>query len=358
MLKLEFLSTISIQQKSEWDEFWGSCDHAHFRQNYRLADIEKAKKLIPLFVIGKSYNKIVCAGIFGRKPLFSGSRILLEAICLRGPAFDELHHAEEYLFKIIKYFKENKIGQIRISPYWFYPEAKDIEKLLEALNFKPLKGSHRDPSAIVDLRRNNKDLISSFNKKTRYELKLSEKLGIIVRSAINWKEAEWAYENLNLLRRKRGLTLMARGEFKETFKKILYKQDYGKLFIALYQEKYLGALWSIRGSKIANVVGYVVDDKMTKDNGINITIGVPLFYKAFQWAKENDCEQFDLEGAVDVNDPNDSLYRVHQFKRRFNPSSVERLNEHIYVCNKTISSLLFLINIYLNKKAKSRKHLS
>ena len=151
---------------------------------------------------------------------------------------------------------------------------------------------------------------------------------------------------------------MAKGEFKETYEKILSKQEFGKLFIASYQEKYLGALWSINGSKIANVVGYVVDDKSAKENRINITIGVPLFWNAFQLAKEKGCEQFDLEGSVDIDDSSDPLYRVNQFKRRFNPTPVERLNEHIYICNKTINKCFMLMTIYSKIKTKLRKYLS
>jgi hypothetical protein len=338
-MDIRVYSQLDESNKKEWHEFWKQCGHAHFRQHYLLGEIEKAKGRMPCYIIGKRNGRVECVGVFSLRPVPLAGLCSFEAQCIRGPAFDAVESGSEYLSGVLEYFKSIKVGSVRISPYWFYPEAESVEVMLSKKSFSPCNGGPRDPTGLVDLRRPEEDILASFSKTTRKEIRTAEKLGITVEPAKTMEEALPAYTCLSAMRRKRGITGMSLKEFQATFDRILSRQEMGILFTAKIGDEFLGARWNINGSRVANGAGYAIASDASQKLPAHLTVGVPLYWRAFLWSKDRGCDFFDLEGDVLNRDPSSPTYLVSQFKRRFNPAPFERINEHIHVCNRAIHAV-------------------
>lgn len=333
-MKLNFQFRLSESQKSEWTRFWNNCQHSHPRQHYLFGEVERAKGRVPIYAAGEIDENLVCIAIFSICPLFFGKGFSLEAICLRGPAFDHLTHAKEFLLQITPRFKALNVGSIRISPYWVFPEASEVLSVLTELGFSPyVSGSNgRHPTGLVDIQRNKEEILASFSKWTRRDIRRMENFGVDIQPVKTMEEALLAFRCFDKMRHKRGLTPMSLSEFTKTFQDILKGQDHGILFNAFAREEFLGALWLIRGPQITHTAGFAIEVETCKRISNSLSVGPPLWWRGIQWAKEKGCSWLDVEGYSDNTSKSSPVYHIHEFKRKFRPKPVDVLSEHIYVC--------------------------
>lgn len=337
-MKVYFQYQLSQAQQDEWLYFWENCKNAHPRQHHVFAEIEKAKGRIPLFVIGEENRKIAAIGLFSIRPFFFGNKFSLEAVCLRGPVFENIDDGRDFLLQIISFFKSLRVGSIRISPLWYFPKAEPIESLLKELNFKSYLGHTRDLTALIDLQRSIEDISASFSQSTRREIRRAERNQVIIRAATNIKEGQYFFERFDCMQHERGLTPITFNEFRSMMEFIFKKQDIGILLNAYHGETFLGGLWLARSSLVAHASRYVVVNEVLRSIS-NLSIGPVLWLHGMIWAKKKGCKLFDMEGSAEATDINSITYEVQKFKKRFNPATFERISEHVYISNHTIQSL-------------------
>jgi hypothetical protein len=333
-MKVYFQYHLSKDQQLEWLHFWKNCEHAHPRQHLMLAEIERAKERIPLFTFGEKNGKIVTIGVFSIRPLLLGNKFSFEAVCLRGPSFDNIENGRDFLLQIISFFKSLRVGSIRISPYWFFPEAVSVESLLKEINFMPYSGVTRSSTGLIDLRVSNDEIFSSIARKTRQQINAADRLGVTISPVTTVEEASISFQCLQSMRSERGVIPMSSKEFNATFQYILKDQELGILLNANAGSTFLGTIWGFFGPHFINPSGYAVVPGATKELSANLSIGAALWWHMFLLAKERGCKWFDTEGPVENKDD-----PVQHFKKRFNPTAVEKINEHIYICNHTVQSL-------------------
>lgn len=338
-MKVNFCFELNEAEIVKWNDFWHRCRHAHPRQQFLFGKIERAKGLTPVYVYGEAGGSIVCAGIFCVHPLFAGKHLSLEAVCLRGPAFDDISYGEYYIREAISWFTSLHVGRLRISPYWYFPEAEPIASLFEEIGFVPYDGDRSASTGLLDLTRSESDILASFDRKTRQQIKAAAKLGISIVPATDIDEATLALSCLSSMRRQRGLTPMSENEFAAIFEYVLKGQDKGLLLNAKLGTTLLGTLWNFRARDYSNPAGYAIVPHTSRDLPSSFSIGPVLWWEMMKWAKSRGCRWFDVEGYVENPDPSSRTYEVHRFKRRFNPQPVELMNEHTIVCNKAMHFL-------------------
>jgi len=339
-MKLHLCYELDQAQKDQWEQFWYKCRHAHPRQHFLFGQVERAKGRIPVYAMGEINGSIVCLGIFSIKPLLSGKKLSLEAICLRGPSFDDITYGREFLLQIISRFKTLCVGSIRISPYWIFPEADKVLPVLAELGFSfySSNSSAHDSTGLVDLQRSNDDIFSSLSKSTRREIRRAERQNITVRPTNNSSETEIFFQRLNQMNRERGIIPVSHNEFKATFQYILGKQQLGVLLNSFAGQTFLGGLWIIRSVLTAHTARYVVAPNPLKELS-NLSIGPLLWWSGIKWAKEKGCLWLNVEGYADNADPSDTKYFVYKFKKKFKPQPVYILKQHIHICQPFVYSM-------------------
>ena len=335
MLRVDFFFDLNSEQKLEWSEFWQDCGHSHPRQHILFADIEKAQGKMAVYAAGRVDGRIKCIGVFSIKPTFFERKFSLEAVCLRGPAFDNIEYAKEFLAQSMNYFKSLKVGRIRISPYWQYPEAQAVEQGLMQLGFRGLDcySGTRSFTGTVDLRQSDEEMFASLKSKTRQEIRRTEKLGVSIRPAVNRDDANLFFQTLSSLHHQRSLDAISSREFDATFENVLKDQQLGILLNAFNNGDFIGGLWVIRGPKTCHYARFVVvRDALKKLK--NLTIGPALWWRGIRWAKEIGCSELDVEGYQDDVPRHHPKYSLLKLKSRFNPEPVEILGQYQYVCNR------------------------
>ena len=88
-----------------------------------------------VYVTGKKDGEVAFIGLYGLSPLFSRN-IYSEAVCLRGPVFDDIAFGKWCLAEVLAFFSKDRIGQVRIGRRWIFPEAEEVELMLFDLGFE------------------------------------------------------------------------------------------------------------------------------------------------------------------------------------------------------------------------------
>lgn len=328
-------------EQEEWHAFWQRAVHSHAEQHLLFAEVERARDRIPVYVSARVAGRLVCTGLLSIRPWCAGQRLSLEAVCMHGPVCDDLAHLEQTMRVMIRWCRVHRVGRLRISPYWAYPEAEALVSMLRQNGFIPYyprEGNWVD-TGLVDLRCSSEQLLASFSKWTRKDIRRVEKLGIEIRAVTREEEAFVAFRSLCRLRRERGLTPMSSGEFRGVFEHVLRDQDVGALFSAYAGDRFLGALWLARGPSVAKTEGYVVEARACAALSNSLSIGPPLWWRGIEWAKQRGCAWLDVWGYSETTPPESPVYEIHQFKKKFRPLPTRVLNEHICVCNRTLHAV-------------------
>jgi lipid II:glycine glycyltransferase (peptidoglycan interpeptide bridge formation enzyme) len=330
--------------------FYKMCDNSHYRQNPQFSNLEKSMTNNIIWGILESNDQtILCYGKFIVRVIKIFKNIFLEAVCLRGPVFQKEVYLEEFIENAIKYCKGKCIGRICFSPYFFYPEAYSVQASMNKFNFKNTLESNQECTGLVDLKKSEEELLKSFTKNTKYELRQSSRLGVIITNRCSYEDAKTCFIKLNKMRRERDITLFNSDEFEYSYLKIYSIQNNGCLFVAYHNQEIIGSCWCVAGTKIANLVAYFVEHK----SNLKVTIGVPLLWEVIKWAKSVGCEYVDLEGNVENYQKDNPLYNIAKFKRRFNPQSYFRISEQYCICNKCVYVIFKLFQFVKNFRNRS-----
>ena len=339
-MEASFYTKLEAIVRAEWVEFWRNCRHTHPRQHPAFAEIEKVQGRIPIYAVGREGADMVCAGIFSINPLLFGNKFSLQAMCLRGPAFDDVGAGREFLLQTAAYFRKLNVGSICVCPYWFYPQGQQVENMLVELGFSGTNGSGvtSSPTGLVDLRRSSDEIFADLKSKTRQEIRRTERLGVSISPALSMEETGDFYACLSSLHRERGLDAISFAEFKATFENILKDQELGILLSAFCDHTFLGGLWVIRGPQTCHYARFVVV-RNTLRQLANLTIGPALWWQGMQWAKEKGCSTLDVEGWEDNLPSCHPRYHLCKLKGRFNPSQAYVLAPHTRMCSGTTYAL-------------------
>ena len=196
-----------------------------------------------------------------------------------------------------------------------------------------LKSSHHPLftkyTFILDLTKSEDELLTAMHPKTRYNIKVAQKHGVVV------TEDDAAFSEYLALTKE---TTERQGfyahneRYHRTMWNIMHKAGIAHLFTATYQGEVLSA-W------IIFVWGHTVYYPYGSSSRNHREVMAPtlLLWEIAKWAKKNGLKKFDLWGAMGQNpDVNDPWYGFHRFKQGFNPKFVEFSGSFDLVINKPL----------------------
>jgi lipid II:glycine glycyltransferase (peptidoglycan interpeptide bridge formation enzyme) len=154
-------------------------------------------------------------------------------------------------------------------------------------------------------------------QKTRYNIRLAEKKGVIVRP---WDDLESFHKMMLLTGGRDGFGVHAREYYQRAYE-LLHPKQMGELLLAEYEGKFLAALFvASYGKRAYYLYGASTDEERNR---------MPTYllqWEAMKWAKARGCEEYDLWGVPDEEEPtleanfetrHDGLWGVYRFKRGF-----------------------------------------
>lgn len=170
----------------------------------------------------------------------------------------------------------------------------------------------------LDLTKSEDDLLKQFHSKTRYNIRVAQKHGIVIHED-ETPQAFKAYLALNRETTGRQGFYAHSTKYHQTMWDILHNSGIAKLFTASYKNEII-ATWILFVWKKYVYYPYGASSRNHRET----MAPTLLLWEIIRWAKSQKLETFDLWGAIGPNpDPNDPWFGFHRFKQGFNPVLVE-----------------------------------
>jgi lipid II:glycine glycyltransferase (peptidoglycan interpeptide bridge formation enzyme) len=207
-------------------------------------------------------------------------------------------------------------------------------------NFK-LKPSHHPLftkyTFVLDLTKSEEELLKTMHPKTRYNIKVAQKHGVIV------KEDNTAFEAYLTLTQETTARqgFYAHNEtYHRTMWKIMHEAGIAHLFTASYQETILSA-WIVFVYNDTVYYPYGSSSRQHRE----VMAPTLLLWEIVRWAKKKGLKVFDLWGALGPNpDPRDPWFGFHRFKQGFNPKLIEFVGSYDLVIHPWLYRLYTIVD--------------
>jgi len=314
--------------------FWGRARQEMGLEILRLAEL-KNKKITNLFQI--SFHRIP----FLKKKI----GYLPRSVFPSKEVLDFLYH----------YGKKNKIIFIKIEPYVNKFQILNPKFQTKNKKYKIQKSPHPlfpDWTQILDISKSEEELLKNMHQKTRYNIKLAQKKGVVVKE-------DSSNNGFKIFSKLYFETCKRQGYFGHNLKyhQIVWKNLKNKIahiLIAYYQDKPLAAyqIWIYK-----NIAYYTYggsSEKYRNFMGANL-----LMWEAIKLAKNLGAEKFDMWGSLPPNyQKNHSWAGFTRFKQGYGGKFVEMIGSFDLVINpffyKIYNLLYFIRHLFLIIKKSLR----
>jgi len=239
------------------------------------------------------------------------------------------------------YGKKNKIVFIKIEPYEEKSKIKDQRSKTQIKDQKLIKSKHPlfpEWTQILDLNKSEDELLKSFHHKTRYNIRLAEKKGVVIKEMSN----DYGFEIFSKLYFE---TCKRQKYFGHTAKyhKIVWdslKKDIARILIAFYKDIPLAA-YEIFCFK--DICYYPYGGTSLEYR--NLMASNLLMWEAIKLGKKLGAEKFDMWGSLPPNyEPKHSWSGFTRFKEGYGTKFVEFIGSYDLVINKSAYYLYGLGN--------------
>lgn len=303
------------KDKILWNDFVSTSSHSSILQSWEWGEIKGGAAWQPIR-LALFEGSLIKAGISILKRRLPLGRSLFYAP--RGPIVDFSNEniLNALLLQIALQAKKENAIALRIDPE--VEENGTVEKILKTRGFiKKRKQAQPRATFYVDLALGLDDLLMTFEEKTRYNIRLSEKKGVSVRE-MNSDEGVDVFYGIYQETARREKFLIHPVSYYRKIKKILIDAGLASIFIAHHEGRAIGGVFIFRfGEKAWYMYGASVND------GRNVMPNHALHWHVIKWAKEKGLKTYDLWGIPSNPDEKHPLWGVYRFKKGFNGKLVK-----------------------------------
>jgi lipid II:glycine glycyltransferase (peptidoglycan interpeptide bridge formation enzyme) len=286
----------SVQENSPSGEFLQSNEWLMFQESVGRKTFNLA---------GKNFS----ANIIEHRLPIAGKYLYIP----KGPIFScNMQHITCSIDELIKLAKENKAGWIRIEL-----ETEEILEIVRKnIDYKIVKAPHDvQPKEIfvIDISKSEDELLAEMKPKTRYNVKLAEKRGVIVSSGqrtVTSKNVDEFLRLTQVMAKRQGIVAHPAEYYRKMIENI--SGDILKLYVAEYEGRVIAAnLVVFFGEACVYLHGASDDDYR------NVMAPYLLQWQQIQDAKEAGCVRYDFGGVSAIN-----WQGITKFKLGFSPKTM------------------------------------
>lgn len=287
-MEIEF---IQEEKKNFWNDFLLK-NKGSFLQSFEWGEFQKNlfKKIFRIII--KKNNTVLLSAQVIKENIFFRSYFYLPY----GPTFNSNNSLEEN-HESFKYFLE-RIRNIAKKEGAIFLRIEPLSPLPEPTGFnfqEPIKRVQPQKNLILKIDKPEQELLMSFRKRTRYNIRLAEKKG--VRIKISDKYSDAFYQLLNKTKQRQGFRLYP----KDYYKKLLNIQGDSfktELFLAEYQTKII----------VASIIVFFGEKVISLHTGFDYQyrqLKAPylLRWKTILRGKRRNCQEFDMGGIDEKKYP-------------------------------------------------------
>jgi len=232
---------------------------------------------------------------------------LRSLIVHKGPVADDLDAMTIGLRALKDYGRKAYFTEIRIHPQRT-SKSDDLTAVCNALDFRTVSSSSPAMTLILNVCDHPDQLIMRFRKRTRYEIKRADRLGIRVKHATTESDFSNFYQ-IHLRRAAhKGYRALPLTSFQALSKRISAEPQRGAILLSEYRGDILAGAVVLRAGRR---VHYVLGATDTYRAG-NLPGAYQVLNRAIAWARHIGCTEFDFGGYGPTGEPT-----VRRFKEGF-----------------------------------------
>jgi hypothetical protein len=275
----------------------------------------------------------LCGVVF---PAGKWLRPIRSLVVYRGPACADVDLTLYGLGKLVEKSKQLGFAYVEIAPDWVERPEWSVGSTLCREGWQALPD--RRSSLRLDLHAGNDELLLSFRKATRYEIRRSEQQGVAIRFAQDEKDLQEFQRIYFEMAKKKNFAAVEPSHLSHVLRRIVNEKDRGALLLAFKEATLLGGTLVVK----AATRSWYVFGATTKDD--RLSAGHLLQWHAIRWAKEHGCADYDFGGYREGASTGPAL-----FKRGFCQAVIQFSPAYRYSVNRRLCSILDLVT-----KARSK----
>jgi len=292
---------------ADWNRFLESHPDVHLLQMGEWGELKKDFGWKPV--------RLILDRETGAQILFRRLPLGLTLGYMPKPAFSEKLLAVSDVFwnEVDSVCKQNRAVFLKIEP-----DSWISSSLVTYPSFLVSRHNIQPPRTIViPIDGSEETILSRMKPKCRYNIRLAEKKGVIVRA---WDNISAFHEMMTVTGGRDNFGVHSKEYYQRAYE-LFHSKGVCELLVAEYQGQPLASLMVFGNSKRA---WYVYG--ASNDQERNRMPTYLLQWEAIRWAKAHGCDEYDLWGVPDENEDtleasfesrHDGLWGVYRFKRGF-----------------------------------------
>ena len=309
---------------SDWDQFTAERPETHLLQTSAWGDLKSG--------FGWSAVRVVAAPEGGTTLPFdpldqnlTGAQVLFRRLPLglsfayipKGPVYGS-SALERLLPELDKACRRRRAVFMKVEPDLWECAGATQEQITPPAGFRPTSHSIQPPrTLVVDLEGSEEQILNRMKQKTRYNIRLALKKGVVVRPSA---DLELFYKLMESTGERDQFGVHSRGYYQRTYE-LFHPRGECELLVAELDNQPLAALMLFaRGRRAWYFYGASVEAHR------EAMPAYALQWEAMRWARAHGCRDYDLWGVPDAGEEtleanftgrSDGLWGVYRFKRGF-----------------------------------------
>lgn len=191
----------------------------------------------------------------------------------------------------------------------------------------------------LDLRKSEEELLAQMKEKTRYNVNLAQRKGVVVQEE-NSPEAFESYLSLLQETAKRDKFFSHNEQYHRTMWEVLHQEGLARLLIARFNGQPLVA-WVLFVWKNFLYYSYGASSSQNRE----VMASNLMYFEACKFGKKLGLTTFDLWGALGPNpSPKDPFYGFHRFKEGYGGKLVEFVGSYDLVLNEPMYKIFHTVD--------------
>jgi len=330
---------IDEKEKERYNKFVVSHNKGHFLQLWEWGQIKKYTGWEPLYLVLEENGEIRGTLLILKRKLPIPGLTKSIFYSPRGPVINiEDEESCQRLFEgARKVAQENGAIFLKIDPD-IRKENHSFRHILSQCGFKKNETGQNfegvQPNFVyqLDITPSEINILNNMHSKTRYNIRLAKRKGVIVRLAEDKDDLRSFYQVL-IETAQRDKFLVRNFEYFEQIWDYMIG-EYAQVFLAEYEGQIIAGTLALKtGQKAWYLYG------ASSNNYRNVMPNYFLQWEMIRWAKKNSCSIYDFRGVSGDMDENNPLYGLYRFKKGFNGELVEFIGEW----DKVYSALFYFL---------------
>jgi len=209
--------------------------------------------------------------------------------------------------------------------------------------------THPRRSWVLDIRPGEAELLAGMKEKWRYNIRLAERKGVVVRAAAAPDDVDTFYRLYQETAARDGFFIHPQRHYADILR--LYgARDAAVLLLAEYDGAPIAGLIVVRCGPVATYM-FGASSNQHRNRMPNHL----LQWNAIRWARAHGCATYDFRAIAEVLDPTEDLYSLYTYKQGFGGSSILALETH----DKPLNAPLYwayLRSLAVKREIDRRRH--